>query len=51
MGLIGEAGGHVKGAHRVGSCGGENALEIEPIWSSPETGVREWGLSLGQPRP
>lgn len=30
MGLIGEAGGQVRGAHRVASPGGENAPEIEP---------------------
>ena len=44
MGLIGEAGGHMKGAHRVATPGGENPLETEPRWGGPETGGREWGL-------
>lgn len=27
--------------------GDENALEIEPRWSGPETSVKEWGLKFG----
>lgn len=50
MGLIGEAGDHLKGVHRVASPRGENALETEPKWNGPETGGREWGWKFGWPR-